>query len=220
MSGGSGPVGVSNYDDRDPISLESITDLLNNDNEDVREGCGGRVFKVDMGGGKMHAYDADAWLTHLTTENDNSQRRQGHVVTRQQLKPSEIWACFSAVVGAVEAGAEEENEDARIAKCLSVEIVGKRSLRSVDPVTRKGKYKVSLAPVSPLFNMRVKRMAKVGEGYAAYDNDDDLHAASPTPTQCYKVAYDLVDSRNNERVVGPEREVQIMCPVGDVLAVI
>ena len=211
-----------------------------------------------MGGDKTHAYDADAWLTHLTTDQDHDatttsavtqQRRQGHVVTRQQLKPSEIWACFSAVleeqhrraheealklpfeegmerVLAVEdATAEHEAADPRIAKCLSVEIVGKRTLRSVDPVTRKGKYKVSLAPVSPLFNMRVKRMAKVGEGYAAYDlggegDGDQAAEAPPRPTQCYKVAYCLVDSRDSTREVGPEREVQIMCPVGDVLAVI
>lgn len=252
-------VDVSNYDDRDPISLESIADLLRGGGGDDDGGGGGNnvVFTVDMGGDKTHAYDADAWLTHLTTDQDyhdattasaGTQRRQGHVVTRQQLKPSEIWACFSAVleerhrrvymealklpfeegmerVLAVEdatAAAEHEDADPRIVKCLSVEVVGKRTLRSVDPVTRKGKYKVSLAPVSPLFNMRVKRMAKVGEGYAAYDLDDGDQAAKgpPQPTQCYKVAYDLVDSRDSTRVVGQEREVQIMCPVGDVLAVI
>ena len=220
-------VNVSNYDDRDPISLELIADLLRGggaSGDDVA------VFKVDMGGGKTHAYDADAWLTHLTTDHDDNattvvagtqHRRQGHVTTRQQLRPSEIWACFSAVFDAVldAEGTTGAENDPRIAKCLSVEIVGKRSLLSVDPVTRKGRYKVTLAPVSPLFNMRVRRMAKVGEGYAAYD-DDDLHAAQPT--QCYRVAYNLVDSRDSTRVVGPqeEREVQIMCPVGDVLAVI
>jgi len=186
-----------------------------------------------MGGGKTHAYDADAWLTHLTTDHDDAttavagtqqQRRQGHVVTRQQLKPSEIWACFSAVFDAVLEAADTNEDDPRIAKCLSVEIVGKRSLLSVDPATRKGKYKVALAPVSPLFNMRVRRMAKVGEGYAAYGDgdDDDGKDVVAQPTQCYGVAYHLVDSRDSTRVVGPEeeREVQIMCPVGDVLAVI
>lgn len=219
-----GDVRVSNYDDRDPISLESISDLLREGGDDVA------VFRVDMGGGKTHAYDADAWLSHLTTDHDDDvagtqqQRRQGHVVTRRQLKPSEIWACFSAVFDAVleaedAGGAAGATADPRIAKCLSVEIVGKRLLVSVDPATQRGKYKVTLAPVSPLFNMRVKRMAKVGEGYAAYEDGGDDVAR---PTQCYKVAYHLVDSRDSGRVVGPEeeRELQIVCPVGDVVAVI
>lgn len=219
-----GDVRVSNYDDRDPISLESIADLL-----EGGEDGGGDVatFTVDMGGGKTHAYDADAWLTHLTTDNgEESRRRQGHVLTRAPLKPSEIWACFSAVVKLksssdhAEAGEEDkrdEEADPRIAKCLSVEIVGKRAVCSVDPVTRSRKHKVTLAPVSPLFNMRVKRMLKKGEGYTCDDEDEN---APPMPTQCYEVAYDLVDSRDSERVVGPQREVQIMCPVGDLLSVI
>lgn len=214
-------VHVSNYDDRDPISLESIADLLQSQDGEDGDGGSDAVFTVDMGGNKTHAYDADAWLTHLTTDHGDhatARRRQGHVVTRQQLKPSEIWACFSAVLAAAAAkSAHAQDDDPRIAKCRSVEVVGKRSLLTVDPATRKGKYKVTLAPVSPLFNIRVRRMVKVGEGYAACD---DSHAAQPT--QCYKVAYNLVDSRDSTRVVGPAeaREVQIMCPVGDLLAVI
>lgn len=193
---------VHNQDDVDPISLEAVSGLAE-----------GERFVVEVAEGVRHAYDADAWLSHLVTSSVH-QRERRHVVTRQSLSPTEVWACFHTCLTGMERAAaagdlKEEEEDERLKVCLSHHIAGTRMLLD----ERRGRVK--LHPVSPLFNMRVKRLAQV----------KDRPPPSPSPTEPdvplkrVRVVYDLVDSRDAKRVVCEERSVEIVCPAADGISI-
>jgi hypothetical protein len=173
---------VCNYDDVDPISLESIKEMI---------AGGGSMFHVQQTQG-VCAYDADAWLSHLTTAG----RKRVHPATRVALSPYEVWACFLACQSA---HVDTEPADPRIALCLSGRIEATR----VDGV-------VSIRPESPLLNLSVRSMQLVPPGPS--------HGAAMY--QRFALQYSLVDSRDSRQVaVGGPRLVRIDCPVGDRLVV-
>lgn len=181
---------LRNLDDVDPISHEKVCDLAKNSR-----------FVVDMGGGVRHAYDADAWLTHLVTPAAAQQRARAHVTTRQPLRPTEVWECFNACLQT--ALDTWPVTDDRIQTCLSHRIEG---VRSADG-------KVSLCPVSPLFNMRVRRMGAISE-------TEDVGGPVPRTNQKrVKIVYDLVDSRDASRAVTAEATIVVLCPAADTIAV-
>ena len=70
---------VANFEDRDPISLEPICDLPTSE-----------VFFVKTMNGKVHAYDAIAWLPWLADGNRKDP------ITNQSLTNNEIHECFHA----------------------------------------------------------------------------------------------------------------------------
>lgn len=107
-----------NQDDVDPISLEPISSL----HED-------NMFRVPANGGGYRAYDADAWLSHLM----HSDHRRRHPATRQILQPDAVWECLSRCHA-------RDPTDPRVEACLSTKIRSTRSsagmicLRPVSPL--------------------------------------------------------------------------------------
>ena len=105
-----------NQDDVDPISLDPISSLREDN-----------TFRVPANGGGYRVYDADAWLSHLM----HSDHRRQHPITRQILQPVAVWECLSRCHA-------RNPADPRVVTCLSTEVRSTRSpagMISVRPVS-------------------------------------------------------------------------------------
>lgn len=154
---------ASNYNEDDPISLETLSDLP------VKKIA---ILKCPVNN-KMFACDAVAWATYFANNHTTN-----HPCTRQRLDPDDIWNCYLTAFPFLGTDIREVFQSSNLTAI--------RRGRSEDDAV------VIIRPVSPLFNVNMYDLRVVSEtestkkwlfSYALGDSRNIVMATKPLRIQ-------------------------------------
>jgi hypothetical protein len=181
---------VNNYDDCDPISLDDIADLP------VEQ-----AFIIKVGKEHVHAYDACAWLPHFAFN-----RPCEHPVTRQRVNEEDIWECYTIARRRWPNSADLATTTHNVELSRALQLCESTNLEVLvkERADENGHFlppHIRVVPKSPLFHLRMLQLKSV-TACAEQDNNKEVRT----------IEYELVDSRNHQRVCGHRRTAKITYP--------
>ena len=163
---------IVNYNDIDPISLEKIKDLPSNK----------LFFLTNKKTNKKYAYDAINWFIHISND-------KRHPITRNKLSNQELWNLYLTTIREYDTILDIDLLQL-INKSLNLYHSKKIKLKKED-------NKIMVVPVSPLFNLKIKKLNLISK------ND---------VTKEYNLIYQLMESRNHNSLVCDNLSVIIKMP--------
>lgn len=185
---------LSNYSDKDPISLDEIKEIPTQ-NLFLTSAEYGRC-----NGGRVEGYDAQMWLKHIV--NDKQRR---HPLTRIRLDNETIWNCFLVYRSSLDTVDARSDELVRL--CMTKKI--EADCKDTEKIVR-------ITPISPLWGIHIRRLQNLPR---TGSEEKEIKDGGPRKKH-FLLSYCLCDSRHASVMVNANvMTVEISIPLGYVIAV-